>query len=271
MNICCRALGMVAWLVPVAIAIGQPPHTTVSVPQHVVSNGFYERFGTQWGFQGRGFFFQNGGPGPVPVFGGYDPSGDARFHIGGNHGFLNLYASTGSSRSMVSNSAMLTMPQAGIGSIYSSALRPFVIGYTPVVYDGSASPLAERLERLRRGESASLVRRVPPSHSADGKSQDDSSPASKLNGSATFSTIASSASRSDISIAEIRRQLADDQNAKNEEALSLCEQARVQAELGKPGVARVYYQRAAKHADGKLLAEIQAKLQELETRRTSTR
>ena len=156
MHPCCRAWGMVAWLLPAAMAVAQPPHTAVSFPQHVVSNGFYERFGTQWGFQGRGFFFQNGGPGPVPVFGGYDPSGDARFHVGGRHGFLNLYASTGSSRSMVSNSAMLTMPQAGIGSISSSALRPFVIGYTPVVNDGYASPLAERLGRLRRGESASL-------------------------------------------------------------------------------------------------------------------
>lgn len=262
---------MVAWLVPAAMAIAQPPHSAASLGQHAVSNGFYERFGTQWGFQGRGFFFQNGGPGPVPVFGGYDPSGDARFHVGGRHGFFNLYASTGSSRSMVSNSAMLTMPQAGIGSISSSALRPFVIGYTPVVSDGSASPLAERLGRLRRGESASLIRRSPPSPSASDEALDDAPPTSRLGDSATSSTIASSASRSDLSIAEIRRRQADEQALQNEEAISLCAQARDQEQLGNTGLARIYYQQAAKRAHGELLEEIQAKLQELQTRRKSTR
>lgn len=266
----CRWLFVLS-LVPISIAHGQRPHTMVQVPQHAGSQGFYEHFGTQWGLQGRGFFFQNGGPGPVPVFGGYDPSGDARFHFGGRHGFLNIYAGTGSSRSMASGSSLLTFPQAGYGFISSGAWRPFVVGYQPIVGDASYSPLAERISRLQRGERGTLIRRSPTDEESDSRFPRD--PRRELAGDqppdspGTNSIGANStASRGDLSIAAIKREQAIEEARRHEEALALRERALGQEQLGNVGVARIYYQQAAKRADGALLEEIQAKLQALRTR-----
>ena len=122
-------------------AAQQGLQSTVGAGRVVVSDSFYERFGIRWGIHGRGFFFDNGGPGPVPVFGGFDPNTQGHFGFGGRNGYFSLFAANGNHRSIVSNSAVLTLPNGGYGEVMSSELRPFVTGVVPVVGDGSTSLL----------------------------------------------------------------------------------------------------------------------------------
>jgi hypothetical protein len=65
------------------------------------------------------------------------------------------------------------------------------------------------------------------------------------------------------SIAEIRRQQAAEDSAAQQEALRLFEQAAELQSAGKPGVANVYYQMAARRATGVLKERAQAAIREL--------
>lgn len=249
---------------------------TVAVPQTNVSNSFYEFYGIHWGYRGKGFFFDNGGfRGAVPQFGGFDPNSAAQFGFGGNGFFFNMMAGQGSDRSNVSGTSMLTLPNGGMGSVFDTSLRPFVVGVVPVVGNGGvtvSSPLQERLHRLRQGESASFppgsfVRAPkPPTTNAD-----DAEPAPQANVVSTSrgdvfasgSSANSTATRGDLSVAEIRRQQASEDAERDREIESLVEQARGQEELGKPGLAKLFYQQAARRATGDRQRQLAEKIREL--------
>ncbi|MBM4003606.1 MAG: hypothetical protein FJ295_10015 [Planctomycetes bacterium] len=243
--------------------------STVRAGRVVVSDGFYERFGIRWGIHGRGFFFDNGGPGPVPVFGGFDPNTQGQFGFAGRNGYFNLFAANGNSRSIVSNSAILTLPNGGYGEVMSSELRPFVTGVVPVVGDGSTSLLEERLHRLRSGERGSMVRRrveapADPGFGAEGElSRDRSVEASR----SSSSSAGSSAVRGDLSLAEIRRRQAADDAARDTAVLELRDKGRQHEARGELGAARVFYQQALKRAQSTVAEELRGKLEELATKR----
>jgi len=74
---------------------------------------------------------------------------------------------------------------------------------------------------------------------------------------------ASSAGRPAPSVAEARRLHALEQDAQNQEALVLMERGRNAEADGKPGVARIYYQMAARRTEGKLKQEVLQCLQRL--------
>ena len=74
----------------------------------------------------------------------------------------------------------------------------------------------------------------------------------------------SSAGRPAPSVAEARRLHAAEQAAGNEEALKFIELARNAEANGKPNVARVYYQNAARGASGELREQILARIQALD-------
>lgn len=248
-------------------ARSQTPQTTLQVPRQVLSNSFYERFGVHWGFRGRGFFFDNGGPGPVPVFGGFDPNTQGHFGWGGRNGFLSIYAGTGSSRSMTSDSVMLTMPNGGAGMISSSSLRPFVTGVSPVVGDGSLSPVAERLHRLSAGEKPYSSENRTQGESrlirlATSSNTDSSKTASSAQGPYPSST----AERGERSVAEIQRFQREEKERVAAEVEQLQALA-VQAEQrGQWGVARIYYQRAAKSTTGDERQTLITKIREMSRR-----
>ena len=243
-----------AWIAGVLFAVGSAAvptaaqDVTVGAPYNVIHHGFYEHYGIHWGFQGRGMFFNSGGGALPPQFGGYDPNADARFGFGGPNYFFNFTAGQGSSRSMVSQTPMITMPNGGIGSIADSFTRPFVTGIVPVVGERQ-TPLHQKLERMRNGETP------PP---APPKNEE---PSSGSGGGAAASD--STANRGDVSVADIRRQQADEDAAKRAEVEGLIEQARGFEERGKPGVARIYYQQAAKRATGDLQRSLREKVQSL--------
>ena len=131
--------------------------THVLTPWRGMSNGFYERFGVSWGFRqqtpGGFFFFNNGGPGPLPPFGGFDPGAQASFGIGGRSGDLSwnfgVVASQGNSQSIVSQTPSIVLPNGAAGFVYDAFQRPFVMGLVPVVGAQPISPLRERWLRLQ--------------------------------------------------------------------------------------------------------------------------
>lgn len=50
-------------------------YSLIQTPFNSASHSYYENIGVAWGLQGRGWFFNFGGPGPgaPPAFGGFDP------------------------------------------------------------------------------------------------------------------------------------------------------------------------------------------------------
>ena len=85
-----------------------------------------------------------------------------------------------------------------------------------------------------------------------------SGPAEKLNAAQS-----SSAGRAVPSVAEARRLRELEQASQGNEARVLYERGRTAEEGGKPHVAKIYYQMAAKQATGELRALIQARLDAL--------
>lgn len=228
---------------------------TVATPHPVTSHSFYEYFGTSWGIRGNGWFFQFGGP-AQPPFGGFDPSAGATFGFAGPNGFLNITAGQGSSTTFSGQSPMVTVMNGGTGAFFDQTLQPLVTGIVPVV--GGQPPafrsvLDERLSRLNAGEGASAVTNEPKSSAALGAGGAGNSP--------------SSAERRELSVAEIKARKAaaasSAEAAVAAEIESLLEQARNSLSAGKPGVAKIYLQMAARRAVGEQQAAIHKQIDEL--------
>ena len=98
----------------------------------------------------------------------------------------------------------------------------------------------------------------PPAGEAPRQAALPAGPAERL-----FAAQESSAGRAAPSLAEARR-LHELENGANEgDLLALMERARTAEEDGKPGVAKIYYQRVAKHAAGGLREQAQERLDAL--------
>lgn len=158
------SLGKIAFLSVVGSLIGWgccwAQNINVTTPFVSSSDSYYENFGVGFGFGfpgGRGsgsrivglgpqgqllpnVRFSNGGFGPPPIFGGYNPNAAARFgvnNIGPNGGFsLGLVMGKGSTRTNVTNAPSLTVQNGFGGSFATGQLTPFVTGAIPVVGQG---------------------------------------------------------------------------------------------------------------------------------------
>ncbi len=113
--------------------------TTISTPQHTVSDSFFEHMGTSWGLRGDNWFFNFGG-GPTqaaPPLGGFDPSAGANFGFGFNRGgmsgFFNGNWSQGNRRSFTGQAPMVTVTSGFPGYFGDMSVTPFVTGVVPVV------------------------------------------------------------------------------------------------------------------------------------------
>lgn len=227
----------------------------VGGPFNNVGGGFYENIGVNWGLRGPGWFFNFGGPPVGPGFGGADPNAGANFGAGfrnGNtSGFFNLNVGQGANTNFVSQTPNVTIPNGGNGYFIDGQFRPFVTSIMPIVGDPSdPSPLRERLRRIKEGEVA-----IP--------SPTDTSAASGASGGGGggASNRPSSAERGDLSVAAIKAQAAAEQSDDAELAV-LLEKGKGAEAAGKPNVARIYYQMAARRAQGE---RQQAILKHLET------
>jgi hypothetical protein len=243
-----------------APAGAQAQQVNVGGPFNNVGHGFYENIGSRWGVSGPGWFFNFGGGAPVaPPFGGFDPNAGAqmggRFRAGNVNGFFNLNVGQGANSTFTSQTPSVTIPNGGNGIFIDGMFRPFVTSIIPVVGDNSdPSPLRERLRRLQAGEEISST--------SPGEASARESMSSGGGGSGGSGQV-SSADRGALSVAEIRAQAAAQEKAAAEEVLVFLEKARGAAAAGKPGVARIYYQMAARRAKGEQQREIQAEIETL--------
>lgn len=266
-------------------AVSHAQQTALVVPQGFVSDSFYQSIGINWGLRGNGpgggWFFNNGGGAPPPAFGGFVPGSGATFGFGANgpHGGyrFTIFGSQGSTRSFTSNSALLTLPNGGVGSIQAGSWVPFVTGWVPVVGDGQPlvvrSPLQERLERLQAGETSSPSPRSNTRPATTATVDREVAPAKFVAisqggaGKLTPTHANSSANHGDISVAEIRRQnaLADEarQEEISREVTRLLAQGQDAEQQGKFGAARMFYRQAFKRATGELRGAIAERLARL--------
>lgn len=202
--------------------VAAQPMINVGAPAHTAGHSFYENIGVRWGLRGNGWFFNFGGA-PPPVFGGFDPNAQANFGFGGQNGFFNVTAGQGSSRTLTSASPSVTVMNGGFGFFSDTVQRPFVTAVVPVVGAGDDSD--EPLPPLS----------FPPPQ-------------------------ASSAERGDLSVNAIKarraQEKAEEAAAAQAEVNVLLEKARGAQAEGKPGVAKVYLQMAARRATGEQQAEI---------------
>lgn len=269
-------------------------------PLQTINDSFYENFGfggINMGRSGpRGGWYLNTGPATStpPPFGGYDPAADARFgmQFGGPFGLgFNMQAGQGSTRSNTVTAPTIVIPNGGTGSIFSGSIRPFVTGVIPVVGNAPfgpmmpmapqppVSPLAARVAQLQQQQAATqagggaapdpapALPPAVPARDADplvmrGGQVQAQVPASRP--AAPASAGDSTANHGDLSVAEIRRQQAAQDAARQEEIQVRIEKARGLEEAGKPGQAKIYYQQAATRADGELKKQLLEKVRALD-------
>jgi hypothetical protein len=282
----------------VALAAGHASaqQIVLSSPYQTLNDSFYENFGIGWGINGRGWFFNTGpSSSAIPPFGGYDPAADAHFGFGGfSRGMginFGMSLGQGSTRSNSVVVPTLVVPNGGTGGLFSGSISPFVTGVVPVVGgapvapmvpvmplmpapQSSVSPLQERVERLQRGEAGPAPRAAPAEQAAPAPRGPDDAPL-VLNGgkpaeggaagtrTASAAPVDSTASHGDISVAEIRRQQAAEDGARQEEIAVRIEKARGYEQAGKPGLAKIYYQQAAARAEGELKKKLLDKIRSL--------
>lgn len=251
---------------------------------------------------GGGWYFNTGPANSTPPpFGGYDPAADARFgmQFGGPFGFgFNMLAGQGSNRSNTVVAPTIVIPNGGSGYLFSGSVTPFVTGVIPVVGNApmgplipvvaptqpSQSALAERVAQLQQKQAAEQaaadaapaagMNAAPVLNPAPALPARDQAPLVLKGGPApagaaparpavSGSPADSSANHGDVSVAEIRRQQAQQDAAQQEEIQVLIEKARGHEEAGKPGLAKIYYQQAAARAVGELKKQLLDKIRSL--------
>ncbi len=243
--------------------MAQAQQVNIGGPFNSVGHSFYENIGTNWGLRGPGWFanFGGGAPGVAPQFGGFDPNAGANggvgFRAGKVMGFLNFTAGQGANSTFVSQTPNVTIPNGGSGYFIDGSFRPFVTSIIPVVGDNSdSSPLHERMRRLQSGEVQA------PSPGTPGTETAEPAPANGGGGGGSTAR-GSSAERGALSVAAIRAQAAAEQQAEDGELAALLEKASGAEAAGKPNVAKIYYQMAARRATGERQREILTRIQSL--------
>ncbi|HZZ72491.1 MAG TPA: hypothetical protein VFE24_09570 [Pirellulales bacterium] len=237
--------------------------------------------------------FQNIGPAAIPFGQGNTTSGGSIAYavLGKNfNAAFSLTAGQGASINNESTTASVTSLNGTQGTISATTQRPFVISVVPVVggfspgyvMDNSGvwggngptaptytSPLAERLERLRSGESAGA--RTGTTGGASGGGGPSGGAASLAKPLAGRDTVegklaaaqASSAGQASDSLRDIQAQQAALAAAQSRELADCLAQAQAAEAAGKIAEAKIYYQQAAHRAAGSQLLEIREKLREL--------
>lgn len=138
---------------------------TVNAPTFGRGNSFYENFGLDFGFQhvgAGGMMFFRSANSATPAFGGFTPGAGNTFGFGGRKGNfswnLGITASQGSDRSYTSTVPSLTLPNGGSGFISNSTMRPFVMGFTPVVGREQLIEMRRQARQCHFNKAAALAR-----------------------------------------------------------------------------------------------------------------
>jgi len=141
-------IGTTLFSVVICRSVDAQQNVYIQTPFQSMNDSYYEYIGTNWGFQrsgpNGGFFFNNGGFGPPPAFGGYDGSAST-FGFGGEGFRFNMIAAQGSSRSNTVNAPSITMIPGTYGSLQHGQIRPFVTGIIPIVGSNFGRPPMRRI------------------------------------------------------------------------------------------------------------------------------
>jgi hypothetical protein len=286
------------------VTIGTPLHQTNNGFFEQIGGNFNAQ-GQNW------FFHENLGGAPAfgGATPGAGLNTGFGFQFPGGSGSFNLFAGQGSTSSMTSVAPSVTVMNGATGAVFSGSQTPFVIGVIPVVGERSlpppapwsGNPLQERLSRMREAGAASAgIREGSPAQRALAERQAQnaeqagqqagagqrarSSP--KANAEAVASAqfgggdsggAGSGAARQSApaSVAELKAMRAAaeaaTESAEQREAERLAARAGEAEAAGKPAVARIYYQQAARRATGPLKEEWAARATALGTSAQSTK
>lgn len=277
---------------------------TISTPFHSVGDSFFENIGVGWGFRGKGFNVQFGGPTvAAPQFGGFNPGAGASLGFGlgggGTSGFFNANFSQGSQRSFVSQAPTMTVTNGVPGYMAVGTVRPFVVSYVPVVGGFPAIPavflpeqplpvlapsssevginaVREALRQAAAQPDRNLPNAIAPRAPAAPPVREAAPrpvpvPVREVADSPAHRLALaqeSTAGQPAPSVAEAKRLRAAEEASRQDEARVYYERGLSAQQAGNLGAAKVYYQMAARRASGDLYQEI---LQSLEAVKTSSK
>jgi len=262
---------------------------TGTTPQHTVGDSFFERTGVHWGLNWNNGFFRFGGPGmAAPPLGNFDPGAGANFGFGfgggGTNGFFNFGAAQGSRQGLVSQSPSMTLTSGFPAFLSDASLSPFVIGHVPVVGGfpvlGTVAPIPPQalyqpaeasaghpavqaaLRQAQQSRESSVVQAPVPPPNAAPAIANAPQPGSRVAAEQAVRPAArpSSAATPVASVEEARQARREEVRRGNVEAQAFCDRAREAERSGSLGVARIYYQMAARRAEGELKAAILVRL-----------
>jgi hypothetical protein len=254
-------------------------------------------------YRGVNFSF-GGGALSTPPFGNPQPGAgiSTNFAILGKDGQINFALNYGAGyhQSLTSQTPSVTIMNGQTGFISDTSQTPFVVSVIPVV--GAfpvAPPIAQlpddvtgidpRVQAMMRAradaqeqaarqaaaeaQAGGPIRPLPAPQRPNNMAPRINKPADPVPAAPDRGDVAaerlnaaqqSTAGRPALSVAEAKRVRQQEQAAADEELSALMVRAQALEEDGKPSVAKIYYQRIAKHATGALQQQAKQKLYELE-------
>jgi hypothetical protein len=293
-------VGLVVALLSAASSSAQ--QMTLTSPFQNNSSSFFERNAIGWSGNYRGMNFSFGQPALAnPQFGGYQPGSNpglsTNFAIVGKHGQVNFNMDFGQGARMnsVTQAPSVTLMNGQQAFFSDTSQTPFVISMLPVVgssYPGfgfnpwaslpAADPMMPqwanpRVQAMRQARADAAAAdgdaevapapRAPAPRAAGAKGgmRDVApEPVAAPGGAGKLAAAqASSAGRAAPSVAEARRLHEQERAAAKADVQALFERGQAAEDDGKPGVAKIYYQRVIRDADGELKAQAQERLDAL--------
>lgn len=224
----------------------------VTTPLNRAGGGFYEQVGISWGFRtGNFFFMQNGSGQATPPFGGFTPGAGANvgwnWQGGGASGFFNLTASQGSRQGLGAQAVTGNMLNGATSNFGDLSLMPFVVSQGPLAGAAPVSPIQERLRRLNEEGGTASTAGAPQAAQAFPAAAGDQA-AHRL-AAAQVGPPATGRSVDEIKAARAAAEQAQ-QAALDTEVAALVARAKQAEAAGKPAVAKIYYQQAARRKGG---------------------
>ena len=282
----------------------QAQQVTVGNRFHTLSDSFFENNSINWSGNYRGVTFSFGGANLTkPQFGGADPSAglSANYAIVGKDGQIgfNMNFGQGYKQAFTTQAPSVTLFNGQTGYVSDTSQTPFVISVIPVVGNFAPGPqvpavdpnaVDPRIQAMQQAQvdanekadaqaaaQAKAGGAIPPLAQPQRQNnlapRANSKPANEPERAANPAQAAaerlsaaqeSSAGRPALSVAEAKRLRQQETAAADGEMAALMERARALEEDGKPNVAKIYYQRVAKHANGELQQQAQTRLYELQ-------
>ncbi|MCC7419184.1 MAG: hypothetical protein IT428_02770 [Planctomycetaceae bacterium] len=257
--------------------------TTIGTPLQGTRSSFFEGINSGWSVRGPNFFasFGGGGNNAAPQFGGYMPNAGIQsgFTFGGGpfSGNFNFGAAQGASQSFTSETPLLTTMNGQPGSLFIGRERPFVTSLVPIVGPGvvayapvvsgvpqypQLAPLAPQLPWKERLAAQGGLRPVT-------RNDREEAGLRMVKQDARQAEAAPAALIDDLppTRAEREQKKSAEEAARLASAQSYFDKGVDAEQSGKPSVAKLYFEMAARRADGSLKAEAEQRAKSLSVRR----